>query len=228
MKTFKALGALMAYPEAETIEAVGEIAAAIDAEALLGRAERKSLDALLDHLRTTELLKLQEDYVALFDRSRRLSLHIYEHLYADSRERGQAMADLAMIYRLNGYEIDARELPDYLPMLCEFLSLIPDKPARAVLADAVTVLEALRDRLAKRDNPYAAVLGALVSLAGRKADPELLAGLAQAAPPEEESLAALDEAWAEAPVTFGPDSPPEGCESAPLLKRTPGSRGDAP
>ncbi|MFI5022658.1 MAG: nitrate reductase molybdenum cofactor assembly chaperone [Alphaproteobacteria bacterium] len=214
MRTFKALGALLSYPESELIGAIDEIAAAIDEERLLRGRERRGLDGLLAHLRRTDLLVLQEDYVALFDRTRSLSLNLYEHLYAESRERGQAMAELAMVYRLNGFEIDARELPDHLPLLCEFLSLIALKPARAVLADAVTVIEALRERLARRNSPYAAALAALATLADQAADTELLAELAKAVPVNESSLEAIDAAWAEAPVVFGPDADPGGCGSA--------------
>ncbi|HXQ68692.1 MAG TPA: nitrate reductase molybdenum cofactor assembly chaperone [Alphaproteobacteria bacterium] len=214
MRTFKALGALLSYPESELVDAIDEIALAIDEEGLLRGRERRGLDGLLAHLRGTDLLVLQEDYVALFDRTRSLSLNLYEHLYAESRERGQAMAELAMVYRLNGFEIDARELPDHLPLVCEFLSLIALKPARAVLADAVTVIEALRERLARRNSPYAAALAALATLADQAVDTELLAELAKAVAVNESSLEAIDAAWAEAPVTFGPDADPGGCSGA--------------
>ena len=215
MRTFKALGALLSYPETELVDAIDEIAGAIDEERLLARTRaRRGLEGLLAHLRGTDLLALQEDYVALFDRTRSLSLNLYEHLYGESRERGQAMAELAMVYRLNGFEIDARELPDHLPLVCEFLSLIALKPARAVLADAVTVIEALRERLARRNSPYAAALAALAALADQAADPALLAELAKAVPVNEGSLEAIDAAWAEAPVVFGPDADPGGCGSA--------------
>ena len=214
MRTFKALGALLSYPEAELVDAIEEIAGAVDEERLLGGSARRELEGLLAHLAGTDLLALQEDYVALFDRTRSLSLNLYEHLYGESRERGQAMAELATVYRLNGFEIDARELPDHLPLVCEFLSLIALKPARAVLADAVTVIEALRERLARRNSPYAAVLAALAALADQAVDSALLAELAKAVPVNEGSLEAIDAAWAEAPVVFGPDGDPGACGSA--------------
>lgn len=218
-RTFKALGALLTYPEDALIAALPEIAAVLDDERLLAPAARRSVQALLDHLAGTDPIRLQEDYVGSFDRTRTLSLHFYEHLYGESRDRGQAMAELATVYRLHGFEIDQGELPDFLPLVCEFLSLIDEGPARAILADAVTTLEALRVRLAERGSPYAAALEALVDLAGRTADPKLLAQVLAGHPTDEDSFEAIDKAWKDAPVRFGPSADPRaeahGCGPTP-------------
>lgn len=217
--TFKALGALLTYPEDALIAALPEIVDVLDSERILGARARRRVQTLLDYLVGTDLIELQENYVASFDRTRTLSLHFYEHLYGDSRDRGQAMAELATVYRLHGFEIDHGELPDFLPLVCEFLSLIDEKPARAILADAVTTLEALRLRLSERGSPYAAVLEALVSLAGGTADPKLLAQVLAGHPTDEDSFEAIDKAWEDAPVRFGPSADPhaqvQGCSSAP-------------
>ncbi|MEJ2459788.1 MAG: hypothetical protein P8Y58_17260 [Novosphingobium sp.] len=51
--------------------------------------------ALIDDLVTRDLYDAQERYVLLFDRTRKLSLHLFEHVHGESRDRGQAMVDLA-------------------------------------------------------------------------------------------------------------------------------------
>jgi nitrate reductase delta subunit len=203
MKTYKALGALLLYPSTELIAALPEIEAVLDEEGLLGPEERAGVGALLGWLSAGDVYDLQEAYTALFDRARSLSLHLYEHVHGEARERGQAMVRLQTVYELHGFSHVNHELPDYLPLFCEFLSEIPERAARSLLGDAVTILEAVRGRLAKRESPYAAPFAALVSLASRKVDPALLEAISKGLDGDED-FDAIDAAWAEEPVTFGP------------------------
>ena len=145
MKTFKALSALLSYPETELFAALPEIRHALDGENMLPRAEQQAVERFLDALGRLDPLDAQERYVALFDRNRSLSLHLYEHVHGESRDRGQALVRLQELYRLHGLEVDARELPDYLPLFLEFLSLLPRKPA-AARAAAAARLAARRQR----------------------------------------------------------------------------------
>src|SRR5262249_21347796 len=138
---------------------------ALAAEGLLSATQRMSLSGLLTDLTTHDIYDLQERYVALFDRGRATSLHLFEHVHGESRDRGQAMADLLALYGEHGLEFAANELPDYLPLFLEFLSLLPRAEARSLLAEPAAILRALADRLARRDAGYAAVLGVLAELA---------------------------------------------------------------
>ncbi len=209
MKTFKVLSALLAYPEPELLAHMDDLAAALASEALLPADNRGALEEFMAGLARLDPLEAQERYVALFDRNRSLSLHLYEHVHGESRDRGQAMVRLGELYRLHGVEISASELPDYLPLLLEFLSLLPVKAASSLLGEAVHVVTALRERLAMRDSPYAAVMRAVEVLAakpaGRAAVEEVLAMLK----PEADALEVLDRQWEEEAVRFtaadGPD-----------------------
>ncbi|MBP6013437.1 MAG: nitrate reductase molybdenum cofactor assembly chaperone [Alphaproteobacteria bacterium] len=203
MKTYRALGALLTYPTQELIEALPEIRAALADERLVATEHLAAIDRLLAHLSATDLMDLQDEYVRLFDRMRSLSLHLYEHLYGEARERGQAMVRLQTLYKFHGFTHASSELPDYLPLFAEFLSLMPDRTARTILSDAAATIEALHQRAAKREAPYAAVFAALVSLATKQVDRALLAEIMRGGGAEDDSLDALDRAWEEAPVTFG-------------------------
>lgn len=200
MLVLRALGRLLAYPDADLKEMLPEIATAIDGSCLTMPAVR-ALDGLLSDLESADLLDLQETYTGLFDRNRRLSLHLYEHVHGDGRERGQAMVRLQTLYGLHGLEHDPRELPDHLPLFLEFLSLLPEKAARHMLSDATTVLTALRDRLTKRESSYAAVFDGLLELSAGRIDRELLERLSKGEEGDP-SFEALDAAWAEEAVTF--------------------------
>jgi nitrate reductase delta subunit len=208
--TFKALSALLAYPTAEIAEAAEDIRAVIHGERLAPSWALNRLDPLIGELKRLDLYELQERYVFLFDRTRSLSLHLFEHVYGESRDRGQAMVDLRTLYERAGLEIAANELPDYLPLFLEFLSTRTVEEARALLAEPVAVIVALKERLLRRKSPYAAVFLMLEQIAENAPRSKDLEELRRAPDDDPSDLAALDKAWEEAAVTFGP-STEDGC-----------------
>lgn len=209
MKTFKAFSALLTYPGNDLKEAIPAIRAALG-ERLLPQASVAALEPLLISLETGDIYDLQERYVLLFDRSRTLSLNLFEHIHGESRDRGGAMVDLLETYRAGGFDLAGSELPDHLPVLLEFLSTRPLAEAREILADAGHILIALAERLARRESVYAAVLDALVALSAADSTTEEAQALLSQEDDNPEDLAALDAVWEEAQVTFGPD-PNAGC-----------------
>ncbi|WP_082411471.1 nitrate reductase molybdenum cofactor assembly chaperone, partial [Methylogaea oryzae] len=148
--TLKVLSALLGYPQAETLAALDEMAEAVERERLLAPPQAGALLAFIDAWRSADLLELQENYVALFDRGRNLSLHIFEHVHGESRDRGQAMVDLLALYESHGFELATRELPDYIPLFLEYLSQQSHAAAASLLRDAMPVLSLLGARLAER------------------------------------------------------------------------------
>lgn len=191
----RALAALLAYPERELIDAIPEIREALPA----------SLGGLLQELERAPLTALQERYVELFDRSRALSLHLFEHVHGESRERGQAMVDLAQTYAARGFAVAGNELPDYLPAFLEFLSVLDPAEAKGMIGETAEIVRALGDRLAERGSRYALVFAALLAAGGAPGLTKKIA--ARPAPGEENSPAALDKAWMDEPVTFGGPQP---------------------
>ena len=198
--TLRALAALLGYPSEELKVHAGELRMAIDEERALSAADRDKLEPLLRALETDELLDLQAAYSELFDRSRSLSLHLFEHVHGDNRERGQAMIDLGQQYLASGFFLEANELPDFVPVFLEYASCLPLSEARETLGQPAHVFAALAERLDKRQSLYASIFHGLVALAGVRPDVEALAEIDQNTPavdPKE-----IDEEWEEAPVSF--------------------------
>jgi nitrate reductase delta subunit len=214
MISFKALGALLDYPTPELHAALEEVEHALGEERAIPAAELEGVRALIERLRRSDIMDAQEYWIGLFDRSKRLALHLYEHSYGESRDRGQAMVNLALTYRMNGFELNAAEMPDYLPLFLEFLSVIPEVHARRYLTDAIDIIEALRIRLEERDSTYAALLGALVTLASRDADQDEVEAILADEPQDPADLEALDREWAEDPVDFSAGSALKDCPYA--------------
>ena len=210
MKTFKALSALLSYPTEDLVAAIPAINAVLHEDGLLGPTRQHELAPLLHELAHKDLYDLQERYVLLFDRSRTLSLNLFEHVHGESRDRGGAMVDLLETYRAGGFDLAGPDLPDHLPVLLEFLSTRPLAEAREILADAGHIIVALAERLTRRDSVYAAVLEGLAALSSADPAAEETQALLAQQDDNPEDLAALDAVWEEAQVTFGPD-PNAGC-----------------
>ena len=204
MKTLRALAALLSYPTAELVAAADEIREVLDREALLPAADRAALERLLDDLATGDLYDLQERYGLLFDRTRSLSLHLFEHVHGESRDRGQAMVDLQNHYAEHGLEIGASELPDFIPLFLEFLSTLPPSEASNLLGQPIHIISAIGERLAKRNSPYQGVFQALVSLSAELPKYEAVQEILARPDADPNDLEALDAAWEEEEVRFGP------------------------
>ncbi|MDK2125701.1 nitrate reductase molybdenum cofactor assembly chaperone [Parachitinimonas caeni] len=192
---YQVLSALLTYPGEALIEALPELRAALQDKPELATA----LGPVLDHLAVHDLISLQETYVATFDRTPSQALHLFEHIHGESRDRGQAMVDLLAEYRQHGFEPSVNELPDFVPLFLEFLSVVEPARASVLLGDAIHVLAAIGQRLTRNDSPYACIFGLLQTLTD-------VVPQAQAEPPVRD----MDEAM----EVFGPGA--DGVE--PLLK----------
>jgi len=197
--TLKAFAALLGYPSQELKDHAGEIAEAIRTEGALPRAAVRRLQPLLDRLGDDELLDSQSAYSELFDRSRSLSLHLFEHVHGDSRERGQAMIDLGHQYIESGIFLEASELPDFIPVFLEYASCLASSEARETLEQPAHVFAALAERLDKRGSDYAAIFHGVVALSGARPDVAAVAGVDENTPPVDPDV---EDDWEETPVSF--------------------------
>lgn len=193
--TLRVLAALLAYPDAGLRTHLPEMNDLLAADGVLGAARLAEVQALVRRLSISDPVDAEVVYVELFDRGRATSLYLFEHVHGDSRDRGPAMIDLGEMYAKAGLLLKPDELPDYLPVMLEFISTQPPREARKFLEEIAHLLNALFAALQLRGSPYASVLGALLDMAGRKAQP--------VEPPREPEM---DENWAE-PAAF------DGCST---------------
>lgn len=193
--SLRVLARLLSYPDAELRSHLPEMRDALHANSAITANRLKELDALMAALKGGDALDNEAEYVQMFDRGRATSLHLFEHVHGDSRDRGPAMIDLAQTYEKAGLFLAPGEMPDYLPAVLEFVSTQPPAQAQAFLGEMAHIFNAIFNALQQRNSAYASVLGALLELAGEKAHPVKVA-------PDEP----LDAAWEE-PVVF------DGCSS---------------
>jgi len=190
--TLRALSLLLRYPDAAQRELLPMLVTVIDDEAALPDGRRAELRALAAELSRGDPLEVEAHYVELFDRGRGTSLHLFEHVHGDSRDRGPAMVDLIAHYRSAGLEFGGNELPDHLCVVLEFASTQPPAAAREFLAEMADILRVIFSALKERKSSYASVLAAVLELSGSKVEAVKVRA--------EETL---DESWAEPAVFDG-------------------------
>jgi len=206
----RCLAALLSYPEADLIADLPEIRQALATEPRLNVANRAKLNSLIDYLSAGDPYDVQEAYVARFDTGRATSLHLFEHVHGESRDRGQAMVDLRGHYEEHGLYLSEHELPDYLPVVLEFLSTRGPEEATELLADFVPIIHLIGQRLAKWESPWSAVFPVILELSA-------LAGLPiPENPGPEPAERSLDDEYAEAPAFADPRLAPVPRHDSPL------------
>jgi nitrate reductase delta subunit len=192
VRRVRALAVLLDYPTADTVAALPEIDAALAAPAL----------APLLQLLAGDLLDAQEAYVNTFDRGRRTSLNLFEHVHGESRDRGQAMVDLLRLYEQGGLQLAVNQLPDYLPVFLEYVALLEPAAAEEHLREVAPLLADVGAGLARRGSPWKAAIDLLLVAAG---EPPAQADADEA---DDTTPAALDAVWESAPAF-------DGCTSGP-------------
>ena len=212
MDILKVIACLLDYPRQEIKDNLGEMALIISEAKEISPDHRAALLDTLRQIYDGELMDSEERYTGLFEQGRSLSLHLFEHVHGESRDRGQAMVDLMAEYSANGFEIDSRELPDFIPMFLEYLSYQPYLKAREWLADVSHILALLGARLVERESLHANLFSSLLLIAGNeKMMSESMATAREETP--DNTPEALDKEWEEIAVTFGAEDTAAGPEA---------------
>jgi nitrate reductase delta subunit len=217
MIELRVIARLLDYPSVEVHEHAEELQQLLLECSGLSFKLKAKLALWLGNFRFADLMDLQETYSGLFDRGRATSLLLFEHVHGESRDRGQAMVDLMDLYRLHGFEIDARELPDYIPMYLEYLSYRPQQEAEDGLLDVAHILALVGARLQDRGSDYALLFRALLELCEADLSVDEFVKQAQAEE-RDDSLEAMDRIWEEEAVSFGVDDAAECPSRRPPLQ----------
>lgn len=168
MQTYKLLAVLLDYPGGEI---VGDLRAAVsgqdgalglvrsvDTDEVFTGSEHASIAGFIDWMLAQDQTELEGRYVKTFDLTPEHSLHLTHHVFGDDKNRGPALIDLSEFYKSYGLQHDEHEIPDYLPMMLEFVSQLEETEARVFLTDAVKVFNVLATNLEKAESPYAVLV----------------------------------------------------------------------
>jgi nitrate reductase delta subunit len=161
---FKLLSLLLHYPDQDYVRALPGLESAV--AQMPPSRQKTGIEAFLAEIKTYSVLHLQERYTTAFDLTPPTTLNMTYHIWGDGEKRAGAMTHLQNIYAEAGYEKTSAELPDYLPLMLEFMSLFPEVQASEPMRQCFEGLGQVVDRLRKIVPPYAALLQPLADSFG--------------------------------------------------------------
>jgi nitrate reductase delta subunit len=216
MRLLKVISLLLSYPSQELIDDRAALERVVTEDPALSDPVKQQLLGFIAQLLSRYYLDAQEDYIFTFDKGRYTSLLLFEHVHGESRDRGQAMVEMINVYKEHGYEISARELPDFIPLFLEFLSCCEPAMALEWLDEINHILTLLEERLLQRDSPYAVLFTVLLSLVTAVDNRSEIVKQVAAEEPDD-TMEAIDKVWEEEVVRFGADTASGGCSSSSTI-----------
>ncbi|KZL19317.1 Nitrate reductase molybdenum cofactor assembly chaperone NarJ [Pseudovibrio axinellae] len=209
--SLKVLSLLLSYPTQALLEDLPALKHAVEKDRLLKAKAQRLLGSLCDDLISMDLYEAQERYVYLFDRTRSHSLHLFEHVHGESRDRGQALVDLRDMYLNHGFAVETTELPDFIPLFLEYLAHQSFPEVQELLGQTAHIFEALRLRLKKKGSIYANAFAAVSEISKAQPSQELLSEILAEPEDDPNDLEAMDRIWQEEAVRFGGNAGENSC-----------------
>lgn len=162
---FQLLSTLLQYPDDTFLSTLADIEKG--AGKLSSEEWKTAVAAFLLYLKTYPPLRLQEDFTAAFDMNPSTTLNMTWHAYGDNEKRAEALARLQRIYDAAGWERMTGDLPDYLPLMLEFLSVCPEPEDLGKIWESFNGIHPLIERLESTAPAYAVLLKPLAGMAAR-------------------------------------------------------------
>lgn len=156
-RAFQLISVLTQYPDIDwlLVEELRDELRNLQDEEVSARLAR-----FLDYLETMTLDDLAENYVRTFDFNAKTALYLSYSDMGEERERGQTLVELKKLYFESGYLLNSDELPDYLPLFLEFVSVAPQDVSVQLIEKYRHSLQRMKQELENVNSPYADVLEA--------------------------------------------------------------------
>lgn len=161
-KVFRLISILLQYPSVELKELTKELD--LEIGTFNDLSIQMKLKQFLDYVEATSYEHLCYDYVSTFDFNERTTLYLTYSVFKDNRERGPALVKLRQEFLQAGAELESDELPDYLPLILEFASIVDQKKSTTILAIHLRAIERLLLELEAINSPYSLLISASVKL----------------------------------------------------------------
>lgn len=147
---FKVLAQLLRYPESiAQVLAWGE---KLEVSNLPKVTD--SLKPFLTYFTKHDIVHLAENYVATFDFNPSTTLYLSFHLAGEKPERIQLLLDLKALFKKVEFSSKINELPDYLPLIFEYLCIASQEDGIKILKDYMGAIKKLYFELKKVHSPY--------------------------------------------------------------------------
>ncbi|MED1265725.1 nitrate reductase molybdenum cofactor assembly chaperone [Bacillus mycoides] len=151
---------LLSYPELGWREALTELQEEIEA------IEQEDVKAALTTFIKRALDKtdnqLIDSYVYTFDFGKKTNMYLTYMKTGEQRERGIELLELKQHYKKSGFNVTDKELPDYLPLLLEFLANANEKDSEPIMSKYTENIQALHGQLKEANCMHEPILAAVL------------------------------------------------------------------
>jgi len=160
----KLISVLLMYPDKELIDWLPSLER--DFKVKLNGSDTKKILGFVDGIKHMSLLHLQEHYTQVFDMNPGTCLNLTYHSIGDTEERGRTLAQMDQIYLNAGFERTSAELPDYLPLVLEFLAQCPQAEGIDLVWGQMDGVKTIAANFDNPDSPYRLLFEMLTELVG--------------------------------------------------------------
>jgi nitrate reductase delta subunit len=178
---FKLASFLLQYPDEAYFEALAEVKSA--ASRMHPGRGRAAIEYFIAAVENRSPIRAQEQYTALFDMNPSTTLNVTYHLWGDSEKRARLLAGLQQRYARAGLEKQSPELPDFLPLVLEFMATVPGAGRSATIQKSLEGIGSLVERLKPLGLHYSRLLEPLAAIVAKQAKDQTAAGVAGCPPP---------------------------------------------
>jgi Nitrate reductase delta subunit len=158
MKVFNVLSKLIDYPSDELMENLDSVIEFVTDSSEIDDNEKKIIMEFISWMRIHTTTGIQQSYVETFDMVPEHDLHLTHHIFGDDNGRGPALIDLSEHFKNEGLEVKDGEIPDFLPLILEYVATLDDMESRVFLGDAKKIIKVIADNLDEAKSPYAKLI----------------------------------------------------------------------
>ena len=158
----KLISVLLIYPDKEFIDWLPSLESEFKGK--MNGSDTKKIYGFVAGIQRMSPLRLQEHYTQLFDINPGTCLNMTYHSTGDTEERGRTLAQMDQVYLKAGFERTSGELPDYLPLVLEFLAQCPKAEGIDLLWDQMNGVKKIASNFHNPDSPYRLLFEILAEL----------------------------------------------------------------
>lgn len=147
---------LLSYPDQEFINSFEELEEEL--ELLPFSHIKKELQLFCETAKHLPLSKLIAAYVNTFDFGKKTNLYITYMTNGEQRERGLDLLFLKNYYKLQGFDVTDKELPDYLPIMLEFAGQVDTETMKPVFERYLPNIQEIESHLHREENFYGHIM----------------------------------------------------------------------
>lgn len=161
-QVFQLCSYLLNYPNEEYMDSLEFITDEL--RSLANPSIKEELQQFCQKASHVPLQELIATYVYTFDFGKKTNLYVTYMSNGEQRERGMDLLFLKNYYKMHGFGVTDKELPDYLPILLEFASQVDLETITPVFERYIRNIEEIAEHLNPEENLYGHLFKSILSV----------------------------------------------------------------